>query len=309
MNDPKNPYPKVSIGIPTYNRSGSLMRTLNSVFNQTYQNLEIIISDNASTDATQKMCQEFCEADKRIKYIRQPYNRGANANFVAVLSHATGNYFMWLGDDDWIDKAYIYECLKILTERPEYSLVCGIAKYYTNRKVSHWGERLNLLQDLGYLRVLLYYAKLSGNGAFYGLMKKADLDCLTLRNVMGGDWLIVAGIAFLGKFKTLESVSIHRSLGGNTASYETMAARLGLTRFEKCFPHLAIACHASKEIFCRNSIYANLKKIKSYLFGSAVFVLLFFWRAAIPSVVRPVRIGFRKLNKRQFKTFSWRFEE
>ena len=85
MNDFKDQNPKVSIGIPTYNRLGSLKRTLNSISNQTYQNLEIIISDNASTDGTQKICQKFCEADKRIKYILQPYNRGANANFMEVL--------------------------------------------------------------------------------------------------------------------------------------------------------------------------------------------------------------------------------
>ncbi len=304
MNDPINRGPQVSIGIPTYNRSGSLMRALNSVVNQTYQNLEIIISDNASSDATQKICQEFCNADKRIKYIRQPYNRGATANFAEVLSHATGHYFMWLGDDDWIDKAYVCECLKILTARPEYSLVCGIAKYYANRKVSHWGEKLNLLHDLGYLRVLLYYAKLSGNGAFYGLMKKVELDRFTLQNVMGGDWLIVAGIAFLGKFKTIESVSIHRSLGGSTASFKKMASLLGFNRFEKCYPRLAIACHASKDIFSQNPIYANLKKMKRYLFGLAVFTLILIWRAAIPSVVRPVRIAFRRLNLRPFTIFN-----
>jgi glycosyltransferase involved in cell wall biosynthesis len=304
MNDLNNQYPKVSIGIPTYNRSDGLMRTLNSVFNQTYQNLEIIISDNASTDDTQKMCQACCAADKRIKYIRQPYNRGATANFAEVLSHATGNYFMWLGDDDWIDKAYIDQCLKILRERPEYSLACGIAKYYINRKLSHRGEKLNLRQDRSYLRVLLYYAKLSGNGAFYGLMKKAELDRFSLQNVMGSDWLIIAAIAFLGKFKTLESVSIHRSLGGSTASFEKMALRLGLTRFEKCYPRLAIACHASKDIYIHNPIYANLAKVKRYSFGSAVFALIFIWRAAIPAVVRPVRIGLRKLNTRRFTTLS-----
>ena len=295
MNDPRHPYPKVSVGIPTYNRSGSLKRALNSVIKQTYQNLEIIISDNHSTDATPKICQAFCEADKRIKYIRQPYNRGANANFMEALRHATGQYFMWLGDDDWIDKAYIHQCLKILTERPGYSLVCGIAKYYGDRKGLRWGEKLNLLHDSGYLRVLLYFAKVRGNGAFYGVMKKNELDRLTLRNIMGGDWLLIAKIAFLGKFKTIESVAVHRSLGGNTANFKAMAARLGLTRFEKCYPHLSIACHASKDIYNPSAIFVNLKKVQRYLFGAAVFSLILVWRAAIPSVVRPVRIGLRKL--------------
>jgi glycosyltransferase domain-containing protein len=297
--------PKVSVGIPTYNRSNTLKRTLESVLNQKYQNLEIIISDNASTDGTQELCRQFCNADNRIKYFRQPYNRGANANFVEALKHANGTYFMWIGDDDWIDNAYIYQCLKLLVEKPEYSLVCGIAKYYQNRNEFQWGEKLSLLQNLRYLRVLHYYTKVSRNGAFYGIMKKNDLDRLSLKNVMGGDWLIIAGIAFMGKVKTIESVSVHRWLGGSTGSYKAMTSRLGLTRFEKCYPHLAIACHAFEEISKQKSLFAELKKMPSYLFATAVFVLIISWRAAIPSIVRPVLLRLQKLNIHATSKRSW----
>ena len=69
--------PLVSIGIPIYNAEEFLIERINSIINQTYKNLEIIISDNASTDTTEKICKKFAEKDVRIKYIRQKNNMGA----------------------------------------------------------------------------------------------------------------------------------------------------------------------------------------------------------------------------------------
>jgi hypothetical protein len=87
-----------------------------------------------------------------------------------------------------------------------------------------------------------------------------DLDRLLLKNVMGGDWLIIAGIAFMEKIKTIESVSVHSWPGGSAVSYKAMASRLGLTRFEKCFPHLAIAFHTFEDISKKNSLLTELTK-------------------------------------------------
>lgn len=61
----------VSIGLPTFNRSKSLERALDSLLAQTYVNFELIISDNASTDSTESICREYARKDKRIKYFRQ----------------------------------------------------------------------------------------------------------------------------------------------------------------------------------------------------------------------------------------------
>jgi glycosyltransferase involved in cell wall biosynthesis len=95
-------YPLVSVGIPTYNRAdGYLKEAIQSVLNQTYPNLEIIVSDNCSSDDTGTVVKAF--NDSRIRYHRHDVNIGPNNNFNFCLDQAQGAYFLLLHDDDLID--------------------------------------------------------------------------------------------------------------------------------------------------------------------------------------------------------------
>lgn len=110
------PLPKISIGMPVYNRPHALRRTLGEIVKQTYQNLEIIVSDNASPDKdVEKVIKEYMQRDNRIRYYRQPENIGSTNNFQFVKDKATGDFFMWAADDDWRDKNYVEELYKKLT--------------------------------------------------------------------------------------------------------------------------------------------------------------------------------------------------
>ena len=80
MND-KNSYPLVSIGVPTYNGGEGLRRALKTVFDQGYPNLEIVISDNCSTDNTSEIIAEMAKEHPEIKYHRQSQNTGIYNNF------------------------------------------------------------------------------------------------------------------------------------------------------------------------------------------------------------------------------------
>jgi len=101
-------FPLVSIGIPTYNRPLGLQRTLKCITNQTYKNIEIIVSDNCSPiPKVKKVMGEFLDKDNRITYYRQENNIGRIDNFRFVLKKANGEYFMWAADDDEWDKDFI----------------------------------------------------------------------------------------------------------------------------------------------------------------------------------------------------------
>lgn len=89
---------KVSVVIPTYNRKDLLKRALDSVLKQDYQNLEIIITDNASTDGTDMMIQSYLN-DSRIIYIQRPQNIGIARNIKEGFLASTGKYFFCLNDD------------------------------------------------------------------------------------------------------------------------------------------------------------------------------------------------------------------
>ena len=115
----------VSVGIPTRNRVALLERAVRSVLVQEGTELEIIVSDNASTDGTRDLCEELSAADPRIRILRHPTDIGAEANFRAVLDDARGPLFMWLADDDWIDPGYIAECAAVLDQNPDHVVACG----------------------------------------------------------------------------------------------------------------------------------------------------------------------------------------
>ena len=104
----EKPIPKVSIGMPVYNGERFIRKALDSLLAQTFTDFELIISDNASTDATPEICKEYAKRDNRIRFIRQPKNMGAIWNFNFVLQEAQGEYFMWAASDDmwasnWIE--------------------------------------------------------------------------------------------------------------------------------------------------------------------------------------------------------------
>lgn len=115
--------PLVTVAIPTHCRPQLLSYTLASVQRQTYLNLEIVVSDNNSKDATYEVVTGFL--DNRIKYHPTGRLLSVDENFNACLSLATGHYFMWLSDDDLIAPNYIEEMVLQFAREP--ATVVGLA--------------------------------------------------------------------------------------------------------------------------------------------------------------------------------------
>ncbi len=92
--------PAVTIGLPVFNGENFLREAIESLLNQSFTDFELIISDNASTDATGEIIREFQKQDPRIRYTRQPANIGASENYLFVLEQAKSDLFMWATHDD-----------------------------------------------------------------------------------------------------------------------------------------------------------------------------------------------------------------
>lgn len=106
--------PLVTIGIPTYNRGDErLQRVLDAACNQDWKNIEILVSDNASSDGTEELMRNV--SDPRVRYIRQAENIGANANFNFLLQEARGEWFLLFHDDDLIDPDFVSSCLSVVS--------------------------------------------------------------------------------------------------------------------------------------------------------------------------------------------------
>src|SRR5690348_17890875 len=86
---------KVAIGMPVWNGEKFVSEAIESILGQTYGDFELVISDNASTDATAEICRGYAKQDTRIRYFRQTKNIGAGPNHHEVFRLSAGRYFKW----------------------------------------------------------------------------------------------------------------------------------------------------------------------------------------------------------------------
>lgn len=117
--------PRVSLGVPVYNGERHLEAALDSLVGQTFTDLEIVISDNGSTDSTPDICRRYAAADDRIRYVRHDENRGATWNFNHVLSLCGGEFYKWAAHDDVVAPQFVERCVEALDRHPDAVLAFG----------------------------------------------------------------------------------------------------------------------------------------------------------------------------------------
>jgi glycosyltransferase involved in cell wall biosynthesis len=287
--------PLVSIGIPTYSRAEKLERAVSSVLGQTYANLEVVISDNASDDGTEAFCRALCERERRVRYLRSPVNLGPTANFNTIIDELRGDYAMLLSDDDWLDPDYVATCLAELRRAPDLVLACGIAHYLRDGAVVREGVDLQLEDDSPNKRVLTYLREVDENGVFYGLMSQAVLQrAAPLRNVLGNDWLLAAAIAAQGKLTTVRATAINRELDGTSGDFVKLTATLGLPHWQTRIPHLVIAGEVFADIGWRAPVYRDLPVLGRARLALTAPLAAIRWRSLAWHMTMPVFAAARR---------------
>jgi glycosyltransferase involved in cell wall biosynthesis len=114
--------PRLSIGLPVYNGENYIKEALDSILAQTFEDFEVIISDNASTDRTGEICREYAARDPRVKYYRNDVNKGASPNFNQVFALSSGQYFKWAAHDDLLAPDFFVRCVEVLDSDPSVIL-------------------------------------------------------------------------------------------------------------------------------------------------------------------------------------------
>ena len=114
---------QVSIGVPVYNGENFVRQALESLLEQTFTDLEVIVSDNASTDGTEDIVRGFAQSDHRLRYFRQASNLGAAGNYNFTLEQASGPYFMWAAHDDIRHSSFVAKALEAFDVHPGASAV------------------------------------------------------------------------------------------------------------------------------------------------------------------------------------------
>jgi glycosyltransferase involved in cell wall biosynthesis len=171
----------VSIGMPVYNGEKFIEQALDCLLEQTFTDFELIISDNASTDATESICRNYANRDSRIKYFRQDENLGALRNFQFVLDESVGEYFMWAACDDkwhidWI--ASLYKKLELTKNSAVFGKLIQIDEF--SRVIPH-PATTNQFHFSGSVvnRKISFFLEFEGKGKanlFYCLFKRKNLE-------------------------------------------------------------------------------------------------------------------------------------
>lgn len=181
----------VSIGIPTFNRPKDLENCIKNILNQTYKNIEIIVSDNNSKNSKNNLLYESnLFKDRRIKLIRNSRNIGILKNTIKVLDYAKGEYFCWVSDDDWRSNTFIQEMVNDI-EKLGKGYIC-FSKYLENisdcsRSKDHSKNKskFNLLRsNFSFIRKIYYYVLDNANGKcnlFYSLIRTEELKKIDFR--------------------------------------------------------------------------------------------------------------------------------
>jgi len=202
--------PLVSIGMPVFNAEKTLPAALHSLFQQTFTDYEVVISDNASWDKTPEICKTAARRRRNIKYFRSPVNRGAFWNFQKVLGQAKGKYFMWLAADDMISKRFL-ECSIRPMEKKGSSTV-AVAGWnfhphplYRKKRINfaccgHKSERLSCLLENIY----------DSHGIFYSLTRTKIIRSFPFAK--GGfpawDWAVDVHLASHGQIERSKEAQI-----------------------------------------------------------------------------------------------------
>lgn len=265
--------PLVSIGIPTYNRSKLIGYAIRSILSQNYENLEIVISDNASKDETQEVCEAFAQKDPRVRYIRQPQNIGQNPNFRYVRDHAKGKYFMWVSDDDELAPNVLKSYVQFMEANPDYSSVCGQIIYWAEGKVAFCEEGLSMEDLSPRKRVIRYYSTVVQGGLWHGMHRRPVVKQVPVQVLMAGDWHFIAQVAFLGKIKHMYIPGYHKDYeGGVSSDHKKFLRSFGIPLFWAKIPTLRIAYEAFTEITSRSPVYETLTNFGRY--SLAIFVVI-----------------------------------
>ncbi len=212
--------PLVTVGIPTYNRPAGLERTLDCITRQTYTNLEIIVSDNCSTDPeVLQVIQKYAGNDKRITYKVQETNISLVPNFQYLIDHANGKYFMWAADDDQWDPDFIERCAHAMEANNDLAIsITGMDIFDKNNSFIPGRLSRSFLQPGLFNRCFNFIKSPMPNKFFLcGLYRTSMIKDVPFHNSWGGEHLFLYEIITKGKFLLLDGPpAFHYFEGGSS---------------------------------------------------------------------------------------------
>jgi hypothetical protein len=245
--------PVVSVGLPVHNGERYLERAAQSILNQDFERLELIIVDNASDDGTSSIAKQLAASDCRVRYYRNPKNIGAARNFCRAFELAQGRYFKWAAYDDWLEPAFLSACVEVLDREPETELVFPSTNLYDEggrliRQYRHPNGLTSIRASQRFFHSLWNWKYAT---AIFGLMRTKTLSKTRLiQSYKGSDRVLFSEIVLHGNvreldeylFNSTEAVSVRRGRGTAWWTAE-MATRPTFDRWHLLGDYLRLVTH------------------------------------------------------------------
>lgn len=216
--------PRVSIGMPAFDSERFLPAAIESVLNQSFTDLELIISDNASTDRSLAVCLEYAARDPRVKVLQNPVNLGANPNYRRVAKAARGEFFKWASANDLIAPDFLEHCVAALDRQPQVVLAYGRTILFDGEPDAgiEYDDGMNLQDDDGFERYRLCVEGLRLNNIINGVIRRDVLMRTPLMpDYHSSDNVVLGYLALAGKFALVPETRFYRRMD-----------REGATRFQ-----------------------------------------------------------------------------
>lgn len=267
---------KISIGLPVYNGENFIQDRIENILSQSYSNFELIISNNASIDSTDKICREFKNKDERIKYFIQEKNKGGLWNFQFVLNESDSDYFVWAGVDDVWDKDFLRENIEFLEK--ETNFVGSISQVdsfgeldgreiSSNRQMKKIIERFRwskygVQEATGdYGKKVKTYLNRNSAQALYGIFRTNALKkSIVKKSFLGMDLAIILDVLKYGDLHVVQKKLIKFYRGGfSSKGINTSTKKLEHSLIGRVFPYYFFTkwCfkNLGKEIFLKNILH------------------------------------------------------
>lgn len=216
--------PLLSVGIPVYNGAKWIDEAIESILVQSVTDLELIISDNASTDDTEAVCRAAAARDSRVRYHRNSTNIGIYRNFDRVFELSTGRYFKWAADGDFCLEGFFEKCLAVLEARPDVVLAYPMTiQLFTApggvEVAQEYDDNLHVEDERPSTRFASYLAHEKINNAMHGIIRADALRRTSLNRPMpGSDISMIAELALLGKIVQVPEFLFVRRFDEETSS-------------------------------------------------------------------------------------------
>lgn len=260
----------VSIGMPIYNAEKFLRRAIDSLLAQTYDNLEIIISDNASLDGTEAICREYQKYCSRIKYFRQHVNIGAARNFNFVIEVAVGDYFMFAAHDDYWAPGFVEKNKANLERNKDCVMSCSETVFVKDGRFDRKSDGTRAIRGQVESRLRNYLIHPSDNSRYYGVFKRSVLLGVYQESYWkefhGLDWYQMALTLLKGGHCCVEEVLFYREAPEKLRYINSVKSDNRLTFFERQFPMLPMSIalwrrlsQSQRRAVAKNLVLLNLR--------------------------------------------------